>query len=331
MRRAALRLACLAAVLVATTARAHEVRPALLELREAGAQTWDVQWRVPARGDLRLGIYVRLPDGCEDVAPRRASLVGAMHVERWSVRCQAGLAGREVTIDGLSETVTDVIVRVVLAGGATQTARVMPSDPVFAVASAPGALEVAGTYLALGVEHILLGVDHLLFVLALLILVTGTRRLVRTITAFTLAHSVTLAAATLGWLRVPPPPVEAVIALSIVFLACEIVHARAGRPGVAQRRPWIVAFAFGLLHGFGFAGALAQLGLPVNAIPAALLFFNLGVELGQLLFIGAALAVMAAARTFALFRSDWAWRVPVYGIGAVASYWTLSRVMGFWG
>jgi hypothetical protein len=331
MRRAAFPLACLAALFVAASARAHEVRPALLGLSEAGDRTWDVEWRVPARGDLRLGIHVRLPEDCADLAPRRASLVDAMHVERWSVRCAEGLAGREVGIDGLSQTVTDVIVRVVPADGETRTARVMPSLPVFAVATNPSAFEVARTYGVLGIEHILLGVDHLLFVLALLILVSGTRRLVQTVTAFTLAHSLTLAAATLGWVRVPPAPVEAVIALSIVFLASEILHARAGRPSLAERRPWLVAFAFGLLHGLGFAGALAEVGLPPNAIPVALLFFNLGVEVGQLLFIGAALAVLAAARPLPRFRPDWAWRAPVYGIGAVATYWTLARVVGFWG
>jgi hypothetical protein len=329
MSRAAFLIAPLSALLGATPASAHEVRPALLELREAAAGTWDVQWRVPARGDLRLGIYVRLPEGCEDVAPHDARLVEAMHVERWSVRCAGGLAGREVTIEGLSSTMTDVLVRVARADRGTQTARVVPSSPAFVVAAAPGAFEVARTYLALGVEHILLGLDHLLFVAALLILVKGTRRLVQTITAFTLAHSVTLAAATLGWLRAAPAPVEAAVALSIVFLASEILHSRAGRPSLAQRRPWIVAFAFGLLHGLGFAGALARVGLPEDAIPLALLFFNLGVELGQLLFIAAALAALAALRPFPVLTTERAWRAAVYAIGAVASYWTLERVGRF--
>jgi len=239
--------------------------------------------------------------------------------------------GESIAIEGLEATFTDALVRIERADGGTQVRRLSPTAPSFAVEAAPGGLDVARTYLALGVEHIALGLDHLLFVLGLLLLVEGRRRLVATITAFTVAHSVTLAASTLGWVRLSQQPVEAVIALSIVFLAGEIAHEHQGRAGWTRRWPWLVAGSFGLLHGFGFAGALAQLGLPVNAIPAALLFFNLGVELGQLLFIGAALAVMAAARTFALFRSDWAWRVPVYGIGAVASYWTLSRVMGFWG
>jgi hydrogenase/urease accessory protein HupE len=183
----------------------------------------------------------------------------------------------------------------------------------------------------LGVEHILLGIDHLLFVLALLMIVAGWRKLVATVTAFTLAHSITLAAATLGWVHVPQAPVEAVIALSILFVAAEIVHWKQGRPGITRRKPWLVAFTFGLLHGFGFAGALTEIGLPEHAIPLALLFFNLGVEAGQLLFIGAVFAAWAV-----LSRIPWpervleqAWRVPVYVIGALAGFWTIERIAGF--
>ncbi len=165
--------------------------------------------------------------------------------------------------------------------------------------------------------------------LALVILVQGARRLFWTITAFTGAHSLTLAAATLGWVHVPPPPVEASIALSIVFLASEIMHARAGRPGLTSRQPWVVAFLFGLLHGLGFAGALSEVGLPASAIPTALLFFNVGVEVGQLCFIAVVLALMVAARRVPFARGAWRWQVPVYVIGTTASYWTIDRVVGF--
>ena len=187
------------------------------------------------------------------------------------------------------------------------------------------------SYLRLGIKHILLGIDHLLFVLALMILVAGRRRLVGTVTAFTAAHSLTLAAAALGLVRVPQKPVEAVIALSIVFVASEIIRGREGKPGLTARSPWVVAFIFGLLHGFGFAGALSEVGLPPQAIPLALLFFNVGVELGQLLFIGAVAIVVVAIRRLAVPSPTWAWRVPAYGIGAVAAMWTLERVTGFWG
>src|SRR5207344_73760 len=182
-------------------------------------------------------------------------------------------------------------------------------------------------------EHILGGFDHLLFVLALLILVKGTRRLIWTVTAFTLAHSLTLAGATLGWVHVPGPPVEASIALSIVFVASEIINARHGRSSVTQRYPWVVAFTFGLLHGFGFASALAEVGLPQSSVPIALLFFNVGVEIGQLLFVGAVLTVIAAGwragHRLRLSQPDWLWRIAPYAIGGLASFWLVERVAAF--
>jgi hydrogenase/urease accessory protein HupE len=189
---------------------------------------------------------------------------------------------------------------------------------------------VAWTYLGLGVEHILLGIDHLLFVLALLFLVQGWRRVIITITAFTVAHSITLAAATLGLVHVPQAPVEASIALSIVFVATEIVRSRMGRVSVAERWPWVIAFVFGLLHGFGFAGALREVGMPEDAIPLALLCFNIGVEVGQLLFIAAVMGIVTLLRRSAITIPAWAWRVPVYTIGTLAMYWTIERVAGFW-
>jgi hydrogenase/urease accessory protein HupE len=192
---------------------------------------------------------------------------------------------------------------------------------------------VVRTYTILGIEHILSGFDHLLFVLALVLLVQGTRRLLATITAFTAAHSLTLAGATLGWVHVPGPPVEASIALSIVFVASEIVHTRQGRYSVTQHYPWVVAFTFGLLHGFGFAGALAEVGLPQSSIPIALLFFNVGVEIGQLMFVGAALIVIAvgwrAAQRLRLSQTAWLWRIAPYAIGGLASLWLVERVAAF--
>jgi hydrogenase/urease accessory protein HupE len=210
---------------------------------------------------------------------------------------------------------------------------VHPSQPWVEVAAARGPWAVAGAYLRLGIEHILGGIDHLLFVLALLLLVRGWRRVVVTVTAFTVAHSITLAAATLGFVHVPQKPVEATIALSIVFVAAEIVHGRRGRPGLTERAPWVIAFAFGLLHGFGFASALSQVGLPQNSIPIALLFFNVGVEVGQLLFIASIFAVVVLARQvasrIALPAPAWAWRVPPYAIGSVAAFWVIQRIAAF--
>ncbi len=309
---------------------AHEVRPGYLAVRQTGAESFDVLWKVPAKGTMRLGLHARLPETCRDLVPRSSYFGGGASTERWSVTCPGGLTGKTIAIDGLRGTLTDVLVRIERTGGTTQVTRLSPAEPSFVVEAVPSTMKVAGTYLSLGIEHILLGIDHLLFVLALLILVEGRRRLVKTITAFTIAHSLTLAAATLGFVHIPQTPVEAIIALSIVFVASEIVNARQGRPGLTQRWPWIVAFTFGLLHGFGFAGALTEIGLPAQAVPLALLFFNVGVELGQLLFIAAVGLVIAAARLASLPQPAWAWRVPAYGIGSLATYWMIERVVGFW-
>lgn len=322
-------LAWIALAFGAFPAAAHEVRPAYLELREVGAQDYQVLFKVPAIGELRLGIYAALPDRCQERVPRaHYSAPGAL-TERWLVRCLGGLTGQRIAIDGLGATMTDVLVRVERSDGTTQVARLTPSSPSFTVEASPGLAEVTSTYLNLGIEHILLGVDHLLFVLALLFLVRGGRRLIAAITAFTAAHSLTLAAATLGLVRVPQQPVEAVIALSIAFVAAEIARERTGRGGITSQWPWIAAFGFGLLHGFGFAGALREVGLPESSIPLALLFFNLGVELGQLAFVAGVLALAAAARRLALPQPAWGWRVPAYGIGSLAAWWTIERVAGF--
>ena len=278
------------AVLVAQPTRSDELRPGYLELRQISAGTYSLLFKIPARGeDLRLAIYVNLPEGTQDAGAPRALFNDGAYVERRIVRRDGGLVGQAVSIDGLSATSTDVLVRVESLAGAIQTERLSPTRTAFVVQAAPGAGEVAATDLRLGVEHILFGFDHLLFVLALVILVGEWRRVAVTVTAFTIAHSITLAAATLGFVNVPGPPVEATIALSIVLVAVEILNARHGKPSLTTRLPWLVAFSFGLLHGFGFAGALAEVGLPQHAIPVALLFFNLGVEVGQLVFVAAVL------------------------------------------
>src|SRR4051812_10827482 len=282
MRRLAILLGVLGALL-GQSARSDEVRPGYLELRQTTPDRYSLLFKVPALGeDVRLAIYVALPDGTSDVAPPQARFIGSAYIERRTIRRHGGLAGQTIAIEGLSRTSTDVLVRTESLGGATQTERLSPMKTTFVVEAAPGAWEVATTYLRLGIEHILFGFDHLLFVLALVILVRDRRRVALTVTAFTVAHSITLAAATLGLVAVPGPPLEAAIALSIVLVAIEIVNARCGTPALTARRPWLVAFGFGLLHGFGFAGALAEVGLPHHAIPLALLFFNLGVEIGQL-------------------------------------------------
>lgn len=313
-----------------TNANADESRPAHLQLKLTESDSVTMVFKVPALGDRRLSLYPKMPDNCTTVSPPTAQIIDNAYTERATFRCTGGLVGETVTIEGLSGTLTDVLARVTRSDGATQVARLTPSTPSFIVEATPDALAVVRSYLLFGFAHILSGSDHLLFVLALLILVPSIRVLVWTITAFTIAHSLTLAAAALGFVSFPQPPVEAVIALSIVFVASEIIHVSQGRPGLTQRRPWVVAFTFGLLHGLGFAGALTEVGLPEQAIPLALLFFNVGVELGQLAFVAAILLVMVLSKRLLRETPMWMPTATAYVIGIVASYWTIERVLGFW-
>ncbi len=338
MRRFAL-LVVAALSWAATGAHAHEVRPGYLQVQESSEDKFDVTWKVPANGEYRLSLYARLPSECTG-APEQGSFAGGAFIERWQAKCPGGLVGRTISIEGLSATRTDVLARVERLDGTTQTVRLTPDRASFEVTAAPDRLEVARTYFVLGVEHILSGVDHLLFVLGLLFLVGSWRRLVATVTAFTVAHSITLAAATLGWVHVPQAPIEATIALSVMFVAAEILRDAHGHPGLAKRAPWVVAFVFGLLHGFGFAGALQQVGLPEKDIPIALLFFNVGVEVGQLLFIAAVVAMLSVftrlfrkrgATEHGPWHSEALIRTPVaYVVGSVAAFWVVQRVVGFW-
>jgi hypothetical protein len=327
-------LAFLGSLLAAPVARAHEVRPAYLELKETAPGEFSVLWRTPVLSGMRLPVALKLPDDVRNVRePSVQELTDSLLERRWIDAGPKGLAGRRVEFPGLQFTITDALVRVELLDGRSWTSIVRPSQPWMEIAASPTGWQVAGAYLYLGVEHILGGVDHLLFVLALMLLVSGWKRLVATITAFTVAHSITLAAATLGYVTVPGRPVEACIALSIVFVASEIVRARQGSPGMGQRWPWLIAFTFGLLHGFGFAGALSEVGLPQNAIPLALAFFNIGVELGQLAFIAFVLAVIAVggkvAHRVSVPRPAWAWSVPPYAIGGLAAFWVIERIAAF--
>jgi hypothetical protein len=255
---AALRCAfALLACCFASLTHADVFRPAYLELREAGqdasgAVLYDVMWKRPAVGDSRLAIQIRFPQSTMQVTAPQGIFSENAYIERWRISRPGGLTGQTLSIDGIVGGVTDVMVRIERQDGTSQVERLLPQSPQFTVKAATGTAEVAWSYLVLGVEHILGGIDHLLFVLALLLIVRGGKRILMTITAFTVAHSITLMSATLGWMHVPGPPVEAMIALSIVFVASEIVHGLRGRPGLTARAPWIVAFSFGLLHGFGF-------------------------------------------------------------------------------
>jgi hydrogenase/urease accessory protein HupE len=314
-------------------ARADEFKPAYLQLTQTAPDRYDVLWKVPALDEntvLRLAPV--FPKNTIETTERRGSYVGGSAVVRWSVQVPGGLVDRPITFEGASLTRTDVLVRLARLDGTEQLERVNPAAPRFLAVASPGPFEVVTSYTWLGIEHILLGVDHLLFVAALVMLVRGRRQLLITITAFTIAHSVTLALATLGFLDVPGPPVEAIIALSIMFVAVEIIRRHQGHPSLASEKPWLVALSFGLLHGLGFAGALAEVGLPPNSIPLALLFFNVGVEIGQLLFVAVLLLGAALVRRVAgPVDPRWSVVVPAYAIGGLASYWLFERVAAFGG
>ena len=327
VRLAASAVCLLVVVGVVRPAVAHEFSPGFLGLVETAPDAFTVQWKVSLTGGLADTLSPQLPDACTFTGDLRGYVMGDARVQERDIVCAGGLAGREIAVGGLAATMTDVLLRVDYLSGESFTQLLTPSDPATIVAAAQTTAAVIGTYLVLGTEHILLGIDHLLFVLALLLLVGSVRRLVVTVTAFTVAHSVTLGAATLGLVNVPQAPVEAVIALSILFVAAEIIHWRQGRPGITRRKPWLVAFTFGLLHGFGFAGALTEIGLPEHAIPLALLFFNVGVEAGQLMFIAAVFLAWSVLRK--IDWAEWVWRIPVYGIGTMAAFWTIERISGF--
>jgi hydrogenase/urease accessory protein HupE len=317
------------ALLTVVPAAAHEVRPAYLELTETTPGAFDVLFKTPMQGDLRLALGVAISGQVEPIAPVWSRVTENAMVQTWRVNVVPSLAGQQVHVVGLENTVSDALLRIEFLDGRSWVQRLTPAAPQATVPATQSGSGVAATYLGLGVEHILLGYDHLLFVLGLLLIAANLTQLLKAITAFTAAHSITLAAAVLGIVQVPPKPVEAAIALSIAFVALEIIHARAGKIGLAARAPWVVAFAFGLLHGFGFAGALSEIGMPERHIPVALLFFNLGVEAGQILFVAAALVVAALLRVARLRLPRWATLVPPYAIGTVAICLMIQRISVF--
>lgn len=316
--------------LVPAMTQAHESRPAYLEITESQPNIFDITWRRPARGDMVLAMQPVFPPSCGVQGNIANYFSPGAHVSRWSLQCQGkGLIGQTIYIDGLAQTITDVLVRLQFLDGITQTHILKPAASSMTVQASPDTWQVIADYFRLGVEHILGGIDHLLFVLCLLLIVKNNWLLVKTITAFTIAHSITLALATLGFVNVPQAPVEAVIALSILYLAVELVKQQQGKSDLAMRAPWVVAFIFGLLHGFGFAGALTEVGLPQSDIPLALLMFNVGVETGQLMFIVGALLGIYLWRCLLKYELHWLPRATAYSIGALSAYWIFARIALF--
>ena len=312
-------------------AAAHEARPGYLELRQTAGETYRVLWKQPAQGEMVLHLEPVFPEGCSFGSGTGTELTPGALLTRGTMTCKGGLAGKTIRVAGLEATMTDVLVRVHHADGRTETHLLRPVDPAVTFGAATSAVERGAAYLRIGIEHILLGVDHLLFVLGLLLIVGDRWMLVKTITAFTLAHSLTLAIATLGYASAPLLPLNAAIALSILFLGPEIVRVWRGETSFTIRHPWVVAFAFGLLHGFGFASGLAAMGLPRAEIPLALLLFNVGVEIGQIAFVVLIVLLERSFRTLEIRWPRWAEALPGYTVGSLGAYWTIQRTVMLFG
>jgi hydrogenase/urease accessory protein HupE len=325
-------------------AQAHELRPAFLSITEIshmqeeaqdGAQyngardgsTYNVLWKTPALGEKQLALKANFPKTCVISNGGRRVQENKFAIETWTLNCPQSLRGQSLSIGGLDKTLTDVLVRTEWLDGKSFTARLTPDKTRLDFGDVQSQGSVVKTYFLLGLQHILGGIDHLLFVLAVMLLVTKARKLFYAITAFTLGHSVTLALASLDIVRMQPSLVETLIAMSIVLMAYEAARRWRGQSGLTLEYPWLVTFSFGLLHGFGFAGALRAIGLPQTDLPAALLFFNVGVEAGQLLFVtvvitAASLPFLKRAKGSANFMT-----MTSYGIGVISVFWMLQRAL----
>ena len=310
-----------------TTIHADVFAPALLQINEREGGWVDVIWKIPVRGNRGLGLTPVLPDFLEPIGPATGKQFPGARVEQRTYRTGGQtLTGETLRIDGFSAIQTDVLIRVALQDGSKHSTVLRSGNTSYTIPERVTKLEVAGDYWRMGTIHILEGADHLLFVLALLLIVTGLVPLLKAVTAFTVAHSITLVLATLDLIRMPSSPTEAIIALSIVFLAGEIIHQHQGKTGVTERWPWLIAFLFGLFHGLGFAGALSEIGVPQHEVPLALFMFNVGVETGQLLFIAAVLSLLALFKRFPITLPQGSWRLMPYSIGSIAAFWTIERV-----
>jgi hypothetical protein len=316
--------------LAVITACADEIRPALLNIKEQNTGLFAITWKVPTRNGQTLAIRPQLPASLELVGSPAVEDFPGVLVEHATYKNNGDtLTGQTISIEGLTAVQTDVLLLVELKGGVQHSAILRPASPSFTIPLQASKFKIAGDYWRLGAVHILEGTDHLLFVLALMLIVRGIGPLLKAVTAFTVAHSITLALATLGVVNMPAAPTEAIISLSIVFLASEIVHARNGQIGLTERYPWLIAFIFGLFHGLGFAGALSEIGVPQSEVPVALLMFNVGVESGQILFILIVLGLLALLRRLPVSMPKGAWRLVPYSIGGVAAFWTIERVISF--
>ncbi len=325
---------CLAAMslgllsMVPKASLADEFRPALLEISERDGGWVDVVWKVPVRGNRAIALTPILPDFFEPLGSGAGRQVPGAWVETSSFRTAGhALTGATLHIDGLGAVPTDVLVRITLQNGLEHSAILRGGNDAFTIPDEVTRVELAVSYWRMGTIHILEGFDHLLFLLTLLLIVAGLWPLLKTVTAFTVAHSLTLALATLGLVNIPPAPTEAVISLSIMLLAVEVVRKYSGELTLSERYPWLVAFTFGLVHGLGFAGALSEIGVPQNEVPLALLMFNVGVETGQVLFVITVSLLLAGLHKLHGQSALTLSRSAPYAIGGLAAFWTIERVV----
>jgi hydrogenase/urease accessory protein HupE len=321
--------ALVGALLLGGPAIAHEVRPAYLQIEEIAPNRFDVLWKQPNQGTATLYLVPKVSNGLLDSPPNERYSANSFVIRKWQGRAltREAFDGAMVHVEGLEHTLTDALVMIRFADGQQVQALLRSGNPALVIRlTGTGKIPIAA-YLTLGIKHILTGFDHLSFVLCLVLLVCGRLTLLKTVTAFTIAHSITLAAAALGYIHVNPPLIESLVALSIVFVAVELCRSWKGYQGITTGYPWVIAFSFGLLHGFAFAGSLADIGLPPHNIPAALLLFNCGVEIGQLLFVAVVLGLIAVLQRLPRLSpsSSSRWLVP-YGVGTLASYWLFERV-----
>jgi len=308
----------------------HEIRPAYLEINqnEIPSTEYQITWKIPLVGDKAPRIIPIFPEGFK-LTQTSDNFLSDAYIRYYTGTYEQSFNGQKIGIEGLEMTLVDVLVQINLANQTSYSLLLQPGDAYQIIPIEPSIWEVVELYVVLGVEHILWGTDHLLFVLCLLLLVQSLGALIKTVTAFTIAHSITLALASMNWVQIPQAPVEAVIALSIVFLAREYLQFREEENSLTVQYPWLVAFVFGLLHGFGFAGALSEIGFPQQNIPLALLTFNIGVEAGQLLFITVCIIALRIWQKTNIILPKWTNKIAPYTIGSLAVFWLIERMMGF--
>ena len=313
-------------LLFATPVRADEMRPAYIEFSQIDATHWQLFWKLPMRSGINPQSQPILPDSCDVKGEPVREVINLTLITKSQIVCTQSILGKDIGLSDFGTNQSDVFVRIAPLNSNVQSLRLNAEQPNGQIKEKPNRWQVAQTYFITGVEHILRGYDHLLFVLALVLLLRNVWTIAKAATAFTIAHSITLVGATLGLIGLPQRPVEILIALSIVFMAVEIAKKNPQVPRLSERMPWVIAFIFGLIHGFGFAGALREIGLPEGEVPTSLLTFNLGVEAGQLIIILFAVTIIEIISRLSKPMLAPLIRIATYSIGIIASFWFIERL-----